>query len=74
MTVIFAKNYIMIQRIQSIYLLLASIALFLTVAFGFSIYSWAENEVVFSLFGLSKNPLEIYTWFPYNIVVAIFFS
>jgi len=71
MKIIFAKNYCMLQRIQTVYLLLASILLFLTIVMGFASYSWGEHQVFFSIVGLSENPAEISTWFPYRIVVPL---
>lgn len=61
----------MIQRIQTIYLALAAICLILTAVFGFSDYQWGENGVVFAINGVSPNPKEINTWFPYYIVLPI---
>ncbi|MFT7612030.1 MAG: hypothetical protein ACI9J3_000979 [Parvicellaceae bacterium] len=61
----------MLQRIQTVYLLVASILLFLTIVMGFASYSWGENQVIFSIIGLTENPLEVNTWFPYKIVVPL---
>lgn len=59
----------MIQRIQTIYLALAAISLFLTVIMGFCTYQMEGQDVVFSLFGLEENANGVTTWFPYKIVI-----
>ena len=62
----------MIQRIQSIYLLLAAVSLILTAFFGFSSYQvGSEEEVLFNLFGISGSIEKISVWFPYKIVVPL---
>ena len=62
----------MIQRIQSIYLLLAAVSLILTAFFGFSSYQvGSEEEILFNLFGITGSNVEISVWFPYKIVVPL---
>ena len=63
----------MIQRIQTVYLLLSSICLWLTFFFDFSIYTVGEQTVPFNLFGF-ENVQSSMSWFPYNIVIPIIAS
>lgn len=61
----------MIQRIQTIYLVLATIILGLTFAFPFAIYTLEQGEVIFNAYGVSENTSEINTFFPYYITIAL---
>lgn len=65
----------MIQRIQTLYLALAAICLALTAVVGFSDYSWVtggtEHGVVFAINGVTTNPNEVNTFFPYYILIPI---
>ena len=61
----------MIQRIQTIYLVLAALLLGLTFAFPFATYSLMQGEVIFNAYGVSDNAGEINTFFPYYIVIAL---
>lgn len=61
----------MIQRIQTIYLVLATIVLGLTFAFPFASYTIDEGLVVFNAYGVSENPDEVATFFPYYITIAL---
>lgn len=60
----------MIQRIQTIYLFLSSICLWLTFFFDFSIYKVGEQTVPFNLLGF-ENVEGAMSWFPYNIVIPV---
>ena len=61
----------MIQRIQSLYLILAAICLFLTVFLGFSLYAWNDgaDAVLFNIFGLEGTVTDAGVWFPYKFVI-----
>jgi len=61
----------MIQRIQTIYLVLATIILGLTFAFPFATYSLETGDVLFNAYGVSENADEIGTFFPYYITIAL---
>lgn len=61
----------MIQRIQTIYLVLATLILGLTFAFPFAIYTIEQGDVVFDAYGVSENVGEINTFFPYYITIAL---
>lgn len=61
----------MVQRIQTIYLLLAIICLGLTFAFPFATYLVDGNEIVFNAYGVEANDKGVATFFPYYISVAL---
>jgi len=61
----------MIQRIQTIYLILAIACLGLTFAFPFVSYLVDSEIVVFNAYGLGKNAKEVTTFFPYFISVSL---
>ena len=61
----------MIQRIQTIYLMLAAIMLGLTFVFPFATYTLDQTDVLFNAYGVSKNVLEVSTFFPYYITIAL---
>jgi len=61
----------MIQRIQTIYLVLASLLLGLTFAFPFATYALIQGDVIFNAYGVTDNAEEINTFFPYYITIAL---
>ena len=61
----------MIQRIQTIYLVLAALILGLTFAFPFATYTLGQENVLFNAYGVSENTREISTFFPYYITIAL---
>ena len=61
----------MIQRIQTIYLVLAALLLGLTFAFPFASYSLSQGDVIFNAYGVTENVGEINTFFPYYIAIAL---
>ena len=61
----------MIQRIQTIYLVLATLILGLTFAFPFATYTIEQGDIVFNAYGVSENVGEINTFFPYYITIAL---
>ena len=61
----------MIQRIQTIYLVLATLILGLTFAFPFATYTLDHENVLFNAYGVSENAGEISTFFPYYITIAM---
>ena len=61
----------MIQRIQTIYLMLAAIMLGLTFAFPFATYNLDQTDVLFNAYGVSENAGEMSTFFPYYITIAL---
>ena len=61
----------MIQRIQTIYLVLAALLLGLTFAFPFATYSLSQGDVIFNAYGVTENVGEINTYFPYYITIAL---
>jgi peptidoglycan/LPS O-acetylase OafA/YrhL len=64
----------MLQRIQTIYLLLSSIALLLTIWLPFAGFQTGETTVVFSIFGVSSsaaNLEEISSWIPFYILIGL---
>ena len=61
----------MIQRIQTIYLVLASLLLGLTFAFPFATYALSQGDVIFNAYGVTDNAEEINTFFPYYITIAL---
>jgi hypothetical protein len=62
----------MIQRIQTVYLLLASLCLILTMFFGYASYSLGEDNVIlFNLFGVTERAEAMELWFPYKIIVPL---
>ena len=61
----------MIQRIQTIYLLLAALILGLTFVFPFATYILGQGDVLFNAYGVSENALEINTFFPYYISISL---
>ena len=61
----------MIQRIQTIYLMLAAIMLGLTFVFPFATYTLGPADVLFNAYGVSENALEVSTFFPYYITIAL---
>lgn len=62
----------MIQRIQTVYLLVALICLSLLFVFPFSTYTLPEADAVFNTLGLSNGPATV-SIFPVvmNVVIAI---
>ncbi|MCB9197955.1 MAG: DUF4293 domain-containing protein [Flavobacteriales bacterium] len=61
----------MLQRSQTIYLILAVIVMALTLFFPFAIYPVGETEVNFNLYGVSQNEAKASVWFPYYIVISL---
>ena len=61
----------MIQRIQTIYLVLATLILGLTFAFPFATYTIGQGDVVFNAYGVSENVDDVNTFFPYYITIAL---
>jgi peptidoglycan/LPS O-acetylase OafA/YrhL len=64
----------MLQRVQTIYLLIASIALLLTIWLPFAGFQFGETTVVFSIFGVSSSAAtleEISSWIPYYLVIGL---
>lgn len=61
----------MIQRIQTIYLILAIVCLGLTFAFPFANYLVGEEVLVFNAYGLEENGKEVSTFFPYYISISL---
>ena len=61
----------MIQRIQTVYLVLAALLLGLTFAFPFATYTLSQGDVIFNAYGVTENDGEINTFFPYYIVLAL---
>ena len=61
----------MIQRIQTVYLVLAALLLGLTFAFPFATYTLSQGDVIFNAYGVTENDVEINTFFPYYIVIAL---
>lgn len=61
----------MIQRIQSIYLLLSTIALTLTIWLPFASFNNSGSISTFTIFGLSTTSKEINSWFPYYIIIGL---
>ena len=61
----------MIQRIQTIYLVLATLILGLTFAFPFATYTLGQENVIFNAYGVSENAGEVSTFFPYYITIAL---
>ena len=61
----------MIQRIQTIYLVLTTLLLGLTFAFPFATYSLDQGDVIFNAYGVSENAGEVSTFFPYYITIAL---
>ena len=61
----------MIQRIQTIYLALAALLLGLTFAFPFATYALSQGDVIFNAYGVTENTMEINTFFPYYITIAL---
>ena len=59
------------QRAQTLYLLLIVVFSLLSLVFPFAYYDLGEENVIFNLFGLSKNSLEVDTWFPYYISIGL---
>ena len=61
----------MLQRIQTVYLLLSTIVLTLTIWMPFA--SFDKNGLVstFTIFGLSTNQQDLNSWFPYYIVIGL---
>ena len=49
----------MIQRIQTIYLVLAALILGLTFAFPFATYTLGQTDVIFNAYGVSENAGEV---------------
>jgi peptidoglycan/LPS O-acetylase OafA/YrhL len=64
----------MIQRIQTVYLLLASISLILTIWLPFAGFTTEQTTVVFSIFGVSSSAAtveEISSWIPYYLLIGL---
>lgn len=61
----------MIQRIQTVYLALLVICLGLTFIFPFATYPIEEAIVELNAFGVTTNPLEVSTWFPYYVTLGL---
>ena len=61
----------MIQRIQTVYLVLAALLLGLTFAFPFATYTLSQGDVIFNAYCVTENDGEINTFFPYYIVIAL---
>jgi len=61
----------MIQRIQTIYLVIAAIVLGLTFAFPFATYTLEQGDILFNAYGVSENTNQISTFFPYYITIAL---
>jgi hypothetical protein len=59
------------QRTQTLYLFLIVVFSTLSLVFPFAYYELGEENVTFNLFGLSKNSLDVDTWFPYYISIGL---
>lgn len=59
------------QRAQTLYLLLIVVFSLLSLVFPFAYYDLGEENVIFNLFGLSKNSSKVDTWFPYYISIGL---
>jgi hypothetical protein len=61
----------MIQRIQTVYLVLIVICLGLTFAFPFASYPTNDSIIELNAFGVSENTLKVSTWFPYYVTLGL---
>ncbi len=59
------------QRAQTLYLFFIVVFSILSLFFPFAYYDLGEENVTFNLFGLSKNSLDVDTWFPYYISIGL---
>ncbi len=61
----------MLQRIQTVYLLLSAIALTLTIWMPFAAFDKNGSVSTFTIFGLSTTQQDLNSWFPYYIVIGL---
>jgi hypothetical protein len=62
---------IMLQRIQTVYLILSTIALTLTIWMPFASFDKSGSISTFTIFGLSTTTEDINSWFPYYVVIGL---
>jgi hypothetical protein len=61
----------MLQRIQTVYLLLSALALTLTIWMPFAAFDKNGSVSTFTIFGLSTTQQDLNSWFPYYIVIGL---